>query len=255
MPFLSKSVKIIVNSVPRRFSRHLQPSPIALETLETCVVPISRLKVEEPRKAIETAVHLLKTGQLLALPTDTVYGLAASAKNRDACLQLYHVKGRQHAKPLAISVGSVADVYKWGEVPFSDELLNALLPGPVTLLLKPKQGHQLPLPEDPELVGIRVPDHDFPRAVANELGFPIALTSANISGEPSSLDPLEFKSIWPKLSAVFDGGIIENNDEASRSGSTVIDLSKKGYFKIIRAGVGFSKTKQLLLDHGLEEQS
>ncbi|KAF4522538.1 hypothetical protein B566_EDAN009986 [Ephemera danica] len=251
------------------------PSSIALETLETCVVPIVRLKVEEPRKTIETAVHLLKTGKLLALPTDTVYGLAASAKNRDACLQLYHVKGRQHAKPLAISVGRVDDVYKWGEVPFSDELLNALLPGPVTLLLKPKQGQLLPLPEDPELVGIRVPDHDFPRAVANELGFPIALTSANISGEPSSLDPLEFKSIWPKLSAVFDGGIIENNDEvqyivrtyfvwnniimtfsqASRSGSTVIDLSKKGYFKIIRAGVGFSNTKQLLLDHGLEEQS
>jgi tRNA threonylcarbamoyl adenosine modification protein (Sua5/YciO/YrdC/YwlC family) len=149
------------------------------------------------------------------LPTDTVYGLAACAQNHDACQELYHVKGRENAKPLAICVGTVKDVYKWGNVPISDELLNALLPGPVTLLLQPKKGHRLPLPENPELVGIRVPDHDFPRAVADELGLPIALTSANVSGEPSSLDPQEFKSLWSKLSAVFDGGIIDSKDEVN----------------------------------------
>lgn len=121
------------------------------------------------------------------------------------------MKGRENAKPLAICVGRVEDVYKWGIVSITNQLLNSLLPGPVTLLLHPQPGHLLPLPENPKLVGIRVPDHAFSCAVAQELGVPIALTSANISGQPSSLNPEEFRDIWPKLSAVFDGGSIGGN--------------------------------------------
>lgn len=135
-----------------------------------------------------------------------MYGLAAFAGNPDAVQELYHVKGREHAKPLAICVGRVEDVYKWGKVTISDTLLHSLLPGPVTLLLHPIQS--LSLPENPKLVGIRVPNHQFACAVARDLDFPIALTSANISGQPSSLNIQEFIDIWPKLSTIFDGGTI-----------------------------------------------
>ncbi|XP_059478312.1 threonylcarbamoyl-AMP synthase [Neocloeon triangulifer] len=158
--------------------------------------------------AVETAVQLLREGQVIALPTDTLYGVAADARNAEAVRRLYNVKGRAERKPLAICVGRVSQVKDWAQVPFSDDLLNALLPGPLTLLLRPSSERHLNLPGNPPLVGVRVPGLAFPCLVAERLGGPLALTSANLSGAPSALAVNEFQQLWSQLSAVFDGGVI-----------------------------------------------
>lgn len=99
-------------------------------------------------------------------------------------------------------------------------------------------------------VGIRIPNHDFVRTVVKSLGCPIALTSANISNEPSAVQIGEFKSLWNKLSCVVDGGCLSSN----RSGSTVVDLSEPGFYKIIRSGMAHENTCKLLRKYRLVER-
>ena len=81
------------------------------------------------------AEHLCK-GEVIATPTDTIYGLAALANNVKAVTKIYDIKGRNSTKPVAICVAEPEDVYKWGEVTIPKELLNQLLPGPVTLCFR-----------------------------------------------------------------------------------------------------------------------
>ena len=83
-----------------------------------------------------------------------------------------------------------------------------------------------------ECAGIRVPDSAFIRQVAREFGSALALTSANLSGAPSSLTVDEFKELWPQCACVFDGGQMPPD----RRGSTVVDLCEPGTFRIIREG-------------------
>jgi len=95
-------------------------------------------------------------------------------------------------------------------------------------------------PLNQESIGIRIPDNEFMIKLAQMLDEPIALTSANISNEPSSLDITEFKSLWGDLDMVIDGGRISDS-ELSKAGSTVIDLTKPGKFCIIRKGSEYGR--------------
>ena len=119
--------------------------------------------------------------------------------------------------------------------------MSHLLPGPVTLVLDRKTTLPAELnPLNQESIGIRIPDNEFMIKLAQMLDEPIALTSANISNEPSSLDITEFKSLWGDLDMVIDGGRISDS-ELSKVGSTVIDLTKPGQFCIIRKGSEYGR--------------
>ncbi|CAF5059112.1 unnamed protein product, partial [Rotaria sp. Silwood1] len=83
-------------------------------------------------------------------------------------------------------------------------------------------------------VAIRIPNCQFMIELAQRLQEPIALTSANISNEPSSICIDEFKELWSQIDLIIDGGLLSSND---RRGSTIIDLSEKGYFHIQRQGI------------------
>lgn len=185
--------------------------------------------------AIERAAAILKDGAVIALPTDTLYGVAACACSTAGIRSIYAIKRRDPKVPLAICVGDPSDVEHYAETAHLPEgLLAHLLPGPVTLLLARKPSGELSDDLNPgvELVGVRVPDSDFVRGVARAHGKAVALTSANKSGAPSTLEVGEFEPLWNKCGAVFDGGRIP----ASRSGSTIVDLSVAGEFGIRRVG-------------------
>lgn len=197
------------------------------------------------------AINLLKSGKVVAVPTDTLYGLACSAINIEAVNRLYAIKRRNENKPVAICVGRVSDVQRWacvGHLP--DGLLSALLPGPVTLVLQCINKLDKSLSHNGK-VGIRIPDYSFIRNIANGLNTPLALTSANISSEPSAIKVEEFQPLWSKISAIFDGGSLGSGD---RCGSTVVDLSVTGYFHIIRPGVAASEVERLLQIFGLKPE-
>lgn len=203
---------------------------------------------------IQQAANLLESGQVIALPTDTVYGLACSANNPAAIQKLYEIKGRICTKPVAICVPEIKDVLHWGRADHLPlELLNSLLPGAVTIVVY--KSHHLNNPYlNPGIdkIGIRIPKFNFIRKVTKEFKAPMALTSANRSSQKSTLNVNEFRELWPQLGAVFDGGQLGLSEE-QRAASTVIDLSEPGKFRIIREGVAIKRTIELLEKHHFEE--
>ncbi|CAH0386344.1 unnamed protein product [Bemisia tabaci] len=201
---------------------------------------------ENEKKIAFLAGKLIIDGLVIGLPTDTVYGLAADATNDCAIEKLYEIKKRDLKKPIAICVGQVEEVNRWGvTVNIPENLLEALLPGPVTILLKRTDTLEKSLNPGVEKIGIRIPDNKFIRDIANLTRRPLALTSANLSDRPSTLDPEEFRDLWDQLAAVFDGGKI-GKSSASRAGSTVIDLSELGKYKIVREGCAYKETLDIL---------
>lgn len=224
-----------------------------LQLINTKTFKMNVVKTSEPN-SIKTASGFLKNGSVIGIPTDTIYGLACSANDCEAIKNLYEIKGRNEEKPVAICVSDFIDLRYWGEAAhIDDDLLKQLLPGPVTIVLYKSVHLNNPyLNPGTEKIGIRIPDFNFIREVCREFKMPMALTSANRSNEKSSLNIDEFKNLWGKLGAVFDGGPLSDAEE-NRKGSTVIDIAKPNEYKVIRQGIAFSKTIQLIEKYGFKE--
>ncbi|XP_075962818.1 threonylcarbamoyl-AMP synthase-like [Anarhichas minor] len=194
----------------------------------------------------------LKEGHVVAVPTDTIYGLACLAQNSEAVRKTYDIKGRNGHNPLAICVGEIQDIYKYCKVKVKEELLRDLLPGPVTLVLERSEVLNKDLNPFTSIVGVRIPDYVFMRRLCQMCAEPLALTSANISSHTSPLAAHEFQELWPKLAVVVDGGPI---GDQSRLGSTVVNLSVHGKYSIIRPGCALSSTVDVLEHkYGLSEE-
>lgn len=206
------------------------------------------------REAVALLARGVCAGLVVALPSDTVYGLACRAGSPRALRRVYDAKGRDGGKPLAVCVGDTREVARLCHVTVSDEVLQDLLPGPVTLVFKRKPELNPALNPSTQLVGVRVPEHAVLRQLCLQLQEPLALTSANASAQPSSLHVHEFRELWESLAVVLDGGPLgDPRDPTSRLGSTVIDLSMPGSFRIIRAGVACDRTLEILQKkHGLK---
>lgn len=158
-------------------------------------------------------------------------------------------------KQIIHSLCDVEDIEKWAHTKDLPEgLTAALLPGPTTLILKRKGTLNPLLNPGVHNVGIRVPKFDFVRSTVKMLNQPIALTSANRSDARSTLHPDEFEDLWPELDAVFYEKMSLNRQESHwRRGSTIVDLTVKGQFTIVRSGIGYSKTKRTLRGFKLKE--
>lgn len=209
-----------------------------------CIIPTAHSEVEK------IVTDLLKAGKVVAVPTDTLYGIACNATNVNAIKEMYTIKRRSENKAVAICLGQVCDIQKWAYVNHLPVgLLYALLPGPVTIILQCINNLSTLISLSGK-IGIRIPNHDFIRNVCDSLGDPIALTSANISSEPSAINIDELQLLWEKVSAVIDDGILSSGD---RQGSTVIDLTVNGHFRIIRSGATVSQVVLVLQSFGLIE--
>ncbi|CAI9738368.1 domain-containing, mitochondrial-like [Octopus vulgaris] len=201
--------------------------------------------IEDLKPQITIAAKKLLSGGVIAVPTDTIYGIACLAQNKDAVDSIYKIKKRNPLKPIAISIADVKDISKWCNVTVPISLLHDLLPGPVTLVFQRSQQLNEYLNPDTDYVGIRIPDHSFIRGLARTVDGPIALTSANISDQQSPLSIKEFENLWPELDIVCDGGTLGSTVE-SRQGSTVVDLSVKDCFKVLRDGSAYENTTSIL---------
>ncbi|PVD28614.1 hypothetical protein C0Q70_11207 [Pomacea canaliculata] len=156
--------------------------PLRCELKKLCV------KDEEAlAHAVHSAASSLKKGHVIAVPTDTVYGIAGLAQNSEAVNRLYSIKNRNCSKPIAISVGDIDDLYRWSKVVVPKQILEDLLPGPVTVVFERSPELNPLLNPNTHLVGIRIPDHAFIRNLSRACGSPIALTSANKSSDQSTL--------------------------------------------------------------------
>lgn len=200
--------------------------------------------------AVKMAADRLHNGKVIALPTDTVYGLACSANDQLAIQKLYEIKGRNEEKPVAVCVSSIAQLKYYSDADhLSNDLLNQLLPGAVTIILNKSKHLNNPfLNQGIRKIGLRIPDYKFIQNVSAKFVEPIALTSANKSGADSTLDVYEFQSLWPDLDVIFDGGHLGDieNDMKQRCASTVVDLSIPGVYEIIRNGIAIEHTNEVM---------
>lgn len=214
---------------------------------------VTLLGPQKSTAILKRAAECLRSDHVIALPTDTLYGIACLSQSSPAIKKLYEIKVRDVKKPVAICVSHIEQVAKWGRVTVSNQLLNQLLPGPVTLVFERSPALNPELNPGTDLVGIRIPDSWFIRQLVEICGEPLALTSANISGAQSTLSIEEFVDIWPQLEAVYDGGAIPDSPSA-RLGSTVVDLSTPGRYRIIRPGCASEETVSILRQYGLLEE-
>lgn len=216
------------------------------------IIPVKSPTHQDGHGAAEEAAHILRAGGVIAVPTDTIYGVAALAQHSESVERLFQIKRRDSRKPIAICVHDASEISQWAEVSIPESLLHQLFPGPVTAVFCRTPRLNPALNPLTNLVGVRVPDCDFIRQTSKLCGGPLALTSANVSSEMSSLNIQEFQSLWPFLDAVFDGGDLSASG-LHRAGSTVIDFSMPGRFNILREGCVPQQCRKLLQEFHLNE--
>ena len=173
--------------------------------------------------AIERAAELLRAGNVVALPTETVYGLAANAFDEIAVARIFEIKGRPSHNPVIVHVASVEMARSCVSVwpPIAEKLARAFWPGPLTLVLPRSKKIPEMVTAGGPTVGVRWPSHPFVQAVIDECGFPLAAPSANLSNELSPTNAAHVqKSLGNKIPLIADGGQSQVGIE-----STVLDLT------------------------------
>ena len=208
------------------------------------------------RAAVQRAVELLRAGQVVALPTETVYGLAANALDAKAVARIYEIKGRPAHNPIIVHVASaeMAKRYVTQWPPLADKLAKAFWPGPLTMVLP--RAKQIPdnVTAGGETVGVRWPSHPFIQEVIRACDFPLAAPSANLSNQISPTNAGHVaKQLEGKISLIVDGGQAQVGIE-----STVVDLTANPP-RLLRPGMIHEQsllavTEQLTLGVGGSEE-
>ena len=178
-------------------------------------------------------VGIMRGGGLVAVPTETVYGLAGNGLDEKAVAEIYEVKGRPEVKPLSLMVHDAASMERYCESvpPQAYTLAKRFWPGPLTIVMKAKPCVPEIVRAGGETVGLRCPDHPLTLELLEKSRVPFAAPSANPSGEssPKNADSV-LKYFDGKIDAVLDGGECGIGRE-----STLIDLSRMPY-RILRQG-------------------
>lgn len=187
---------------------------------------IFNLQTDKIAEIIDCCIEALKQpGAVLLIPTETVYGLVCRWDDKAAVERIYELKGREKAKPLALFVDSVETLKKFDFYlnQNAEKLASKFCPGALTVVVPTPAGDTL---------GFRIPDHPFVLKLLREIGFPLASTSANRSGEPnaSSVDAA-LAMLDGEPVVVIDGGVIPPD----RLASTVV-MALDDELKILRQG-------------------
>jgi L-threonylcarbamoyladenylate synthase len=183
-----------------------------------------------PAEAIAAAAAALNEGDIIGIPTDTVYGLAADPWHSGAADRLFFLKGRPRHVELPVLVASEAQALELTtSVPASARrLMETFWPGALTIVLPRHPEVQADLGEEDETIGVRCPAHPVPRALCEKAG-PVATTSANRHGEPPLTSAMELAERMPGVALVLDAGV------CSGQPSTVVDSTGE-IPKLLRAG-------------------
>ena len=177
----------------------------------------------QPACTINEAVSALRDGDVVAIPTETVYGLGADASNPTAVKKIFALKGRPADHPLIVHLYDAEQLPRWAEVipPAARQLSAAFWPGPLTMILKKTAAVPLEVTGGLETVGLRVPSHPVARELLKQFGGGVAAPSANRFGRVSPTTAAHVREEFgEELPLILDGGACEVGVE-----STIVDLS------------------------------
>ena len=182
---------------------------------------------------IAKAARVIKSGGLVAFPTETVYGLGADALNAEAVRKIYEAKGRPSDNPLILHVYSVAHAYQL--VYMNDtalKLAEKFWPGPLTMVLPSRPCVPMVTRGGLETAAVRMPDNPVAQALIKYADTPVAAPSANLSGKPSPTDAdAVYRDMNGRIDFILDAGSTGVGIE-----STVIDVTSEGKILMLRPG-------------------
>jgi L-threonylcarbamoyladenylate synthase len=200
---------------------------------------------------LKKAVNILQKGGLVAIPTETVYGLAADAKNPEALKKIFQAKGRPIDHPLIVHIADINQLSDWA-MDISDEaytLAKTFWPGPLTLILKKAPAVNAIVTGGQNTVGVRIPNHPIALALLTALGRGVAAPSANRFGK---ISPTTAKAVREELDArvdlILEGGQCEVGVE-----STIVDMSGED-IRILRPGMITAQQIEEVLHQHLSQQ-
>lgn len=192
--------------------------------MKTKIVVVDKNVDEE--NSYTQAVDILRSGEVIAFPTETVYGLGADATNFEAVSKIFEAKGRPADNPLIVHVDSKETALRYVQEvsPKALQCMDAFWPGALTLILKAKpEIFAANVTANLQTVGIRVPNHPVALTLLQKLQVPLAAPSANTSGKPSpTLAEHVFHDMDSKIPLILDGGATEIGIE-----STVLDMTSE----------------------------
>ncbi len=197
-------------------------------------------------EGMKKAAELIKSGALVAFPTETVYGLGANALLSDAAAKVYEAKGRPSDNPLIIHLANAEDAEKYCYVtPEFSRLAKAFVPGPLTIVMKKKDIIPSTVTGGLDTVAVRIPKHPAARELISLAGVPIAAPSANLSGRPSTTSADHVISdMLGRIDMIIDGGDCDIGLE-----STIVSFCGENKLKMLRPG---QITLEMLEKEGFE---
>lgn len=179
----------------------------------------------EKEKAIQEAARFLQSGELVAFPTETVYGLGADATNKVAVAKIFQAKGRPQDNPLIVHVANKHQLLPLVKElsPIAERLIDTFSPGPITYILPSRGVCAQNVTAGLPTIAVRIPNHKIALQLLETSNIPLAAPSANISGKPSptTADHV-YMDLQGKIAGLIDGGPTKVGME-----STVIDLTKE----------------------------
>lgn len=197
---------------------------------------IVKINSETPETSlIRYAADQIRAGEVLGMPTDTFYGLAADPFNLRAVDRVYEIKSRSRHKPLSLLIESVDQAEELSQ-PLAEEfyaLARKFWPGPLTLIVRASSRLPLKVTANTGNVALRVPNAKIPLAVVQAAQIPITATSANLSGAAECTSAIQVREqLQGRISIIVDGG-----DSPREVASTIIDLTdEEARWRILREG-------------------
>jgi L-threonylcarbamoyladenylate synthase len=201
-------------------------------------------------QVIQEAVTRLKSGKLVAFPTDTVYGIGADVFNEEAVEKIFMAKNRDPDKPLQILISNRDDLQSIAREPseIMDHLVSEFFPGPLTLVISARDDFPKRVRCGRETIGVRMPANPIALELIESFGAPIAATSANISGFPDPNNAEDVKGYLDgKVSLIIDGGSTPGDIP-----STLLDISTRPPVLLRLGKLSVEKINRILERFGLE---
>ena len=197
--------------------------------MNTEYIELDAISEEERDQVMERAGQIIRSGGLVAFPTETVYGLGANGLDGDACARIYEAKGRPSDNPLILHIVDMVQVDEIAREVSEDavKIMQAFWPGPLTIILKKRACVPDRTTGGLDTVAIRMPSHVDAREFIRKSGRPIAAPSANTSGKPSpTLAQHVYEDMNGKIPMILDGGAVDIGIE-----STIVDMT--GHIPVI----------------------
>ncbi len=180
------------------------------------------------------AINVLKSGGVIAHPTDTIWGLTCDAGSKKAILKIHRQKKSDPTKPLLLNLPNKSYLNKIGsKLCKAHSLAREFWPGALSLLILSKDGRNK--------IGVRLPDHHLSNELARKFGKPLTTTSANLSNKKVAKNAAAVAKIFPKIDLIIDDGSVSKN-----SASTLVDVTEKEAQLIREGEIDFKKIQRAL---------